>query len=170
MRIAIGLGSSLGDRRRTLETTVLRLATRDGLTLLRTSAWVRTPPLRGGAARNWFLNGVALFESALEPLEILDLCVALEESAGRRRARHWGDRTLDLDLLLAGDRVIDDPRLKVPHPAITRRPFVLGPLLEVWPDAQDPVTGRPFAEAPTPPGPRPVPCGRLAPAGALRYL
>lgn len=170
MRIAIGLGSSLGDRRRTLETTVLRLATRRGLTLLRTSSWVRTPPLRGGTARNWFLNGVALFESSIEPLVLLDLCVALEEAAGRRRAHHWGDRTLDLDLLLAGDRVIDTERLKVPHPAIARRPFVLGPLLEVWPDARDPVTGRPFAECPPPAGPRPVPIGRLAPRSALRYL
>lgn len=170
MRIAIGLGSSLGDRRRALETAVARLATRPGLRLLRTSAWVRTPPLRGGAARNWFLNGVALFETTLSPLEVLDLCVALEEAAGRRRARHWGDRTLDLDLLLWGDRALSEPRLTVPHPGIARRPFVLGPLLEVWPDARDPISGRPYAELPTPAGPRPSAAGRLAPKGALRYL
>ncbi|MEQ1567959.1 MAG: 2-amino-4-hydroxy-6-hydroxymethyldihydropteridine diphosphokinase, partial [Myxococcota bacterium] len=89
-RLAVGLGASLGDRRHTLELAVRKLASAPGLELVRVSGWVRTPPLTGGAARNWFLNGVALFRSSVDPLEVLDRCVALEQRAGRRRGRYWG--------------------------------------------------------------------------------
>ena len=145
MKIAIGLGASLGERRLAVETALRSLAAKPGLTLLRASRWYRTPPLAGGSARNWFVNGVAVFASELEPEEVLDRCVALEVRAGRRRARHWGDRPLDLDVLLAEGVVRDTGRLTLPHPAIARRPFVLVPLLEVWPDAADPRSGRAYA-------------------------
>ncbi|MEQ1508755.1 MAG: 2-amino-4-hydroxy-6-hydroxymethyldihydropteridine diphosphokinase, partial [Myxococcota bacterium] len=112
--MAIGLGSSLGDRRRALELAVRMLAAGPGLELLRVSRWVRTPPLAGGAARNWFLNGVALFRSGLDPEVILDRCASLEAKAGRRRSRHWGDRPLDIDLLLVEDRTVATPRLTLP--------------------------------------------------------
>lgn len=169
-RVAIGLGSSLGDRRATLETTVRKLAASPGLALVRTSRWLRTPPLRGGSARNWFLNGVALFRTTLAPLELLDRCVALESSAGRRRVRFWGDRPLDIDILLIEGLVLQTDRLTLPHHAITARPFTLGPLLEVWPDAVDPVTGTAYAAFPRPPGPRPHAVGILARRTPLRYL
>jgi 2-amino-4-hydroxy-6-hydroxymethyldihydropteridine diphosphokinase len=140
------------------------------MTLVRTSRWIRTPPLRGGTARNWFLNGVALFESTLEPHEILDRCVALEAEAGRRRVRFWGDRPLDIDLLLADGRVVNDERLVLPHPRIALRWFALWPLLEVWPDAVDPTTGTRYDALPLPSGPRPHPVGILARRTPLRYL
>lgn len=170
MKIAIGLGASLGERRLAVETALSSLAAKPGLTLLRASRWYRTPPLAGGSARNWFLNGVALFDSDRDPEDVLDLCVALEVRAGRRRARHWGDRPLDLDLLLAEGVVRATGRLTLPHPAIGRRPFVLVPLLEVWPDAADPRSGQAYAALPTPAGPRPVPIGvhpRRPPLGPL---
>lgn len=162
MRVAIGLGSSLGDRRGQLELAVRRLAAHPGLHLLRVSRWYRTPPMRGGTARNPFLNGVALFESSLDPDELLARCVSIEERAGRRRGSHWADRTLDLDLLLMDGCVIDRPDLRIPHPGIARRPFVMVPLLEVWPDAIDPRTGLRWAESSRSATPRPVPAGVLA--------
>ncbi len=159
MLVAIGLGSSLGPRRATLELAVRQLGATDGVQLLRTSRWYRTPPLAGGHARGWFLNGVALVDTQLEPLAMLQRCRSLENMAGRRRARHWGDRTLDLDLLVAEGHVERTADLTLPHPAITRRAFVLLPLLEVWPDAVDPTTGARFAAAPPPPNPQPIPVG-----------
>lgn len=162
MRVAIGLGSSLGDRRAQLELVVRMLDSTPGLRLIRGSRWYRTPPLRGGTARNWFLNGVAVFESDRAPQDLLAVCVALEQRFGRRRARRWGDRTIDLDLLLIDGVICQEPSLRVPHPAIASRPFVLLPLLEAWPDAVDPVSGRPFASCPVPSGPRPAPVGVLA--------
>lgn len=138
--VAIGFGSSLGDRRKTLELAVRRMGTA-GMRLVRASRWLASPPLAGGTARNPFLNGVALYETTLSPQEVLARCRALEAAFGRRRARHWGDRTLDVDVLQYGDVVSNDPNLILPHPAIAKRPFVLWPLVEVWPDAVDPVSG-----------------------------
>lgn len=129
------------------------------LELLAVSRWCRTPPLANGSARGWFLNGVAIFDVA-EPIgDLLSRCRRLEEAAGRRRVRHWADRPLDLDLLLAEGVTCDDATLTLPHPAIARRPFVLGPLLEVWPDAVDPTTGLRYADSPPAPGPQPTPRG-----------
>lgn len=142
MKVAIGLGASLGDRRRTLERTVARLAVRPGFSLLAVSRWYRSPPMRGGTANGWFLNGVALFDVALTPWEVLDACRALEDDAGRRRARYWGDRPLDLDVLLAEGWSSDHPALTVPHPGIAQRPFVAIPLREAWPDAPAPAWPR----------------------------
>jgi 2-amino-4-hydroxy-6-hydroxymethyldihydropteridine diphosphokinase len=170
LKIAIALGSSLGDRQRVLERALAHLDLTPGIRVIRVSRWVRTPPLRGGAARNWFLNGVALLDSALAPAALLARCVALEEQAGRRRHRHWGDRTLDIDVLVAEDTVLRTERLELPHPAIASRPFVLGPLLEVWPDVRDPRTGASYAALPSPPGPRPARHGVVARGSRLRYL
>jgi len=153
-----------------MERTLRRLDATVGLRWLDTSSLVLTPPLRGGAARGAFLNAVALFDSELGPIELLRVCITLEDAAGRRRARRWADRTLDIDLLQFDDHVIDSEELVLPHPAIARRPFVLQPLLEVWPDAVDPRSGRRWSSFPTPPGPRPVRVGRVAPRRPLGYL
>ncbi|MCB9677008.1 MAG: 2-amino-4-hydroxy-6-hydroxymethyldihydropteridine diphosphokinase [Alphaproteobacteria bacterium] len=161
-RGAIGLGCSLGDRRGRLDGTVRKIAAHPDIALVRCSRWYRTPPMQGGTARGWFLNGVITFDTTLSGPELLALCRRLEERAGRRRARYWGDRTLDLDLLLLGDRILDDPELVLPHPAIADRPFVRTPLLEIWPDAIDPRTGQAFRDLPDPTGPRAVPVGMFA--------
>lgn len=167
-RFAIGLGSSLGRRRAQLELALKMLNAKPGLQLIRASRWYLTPPLSGGTARCPFINGVGLFDSTLDPMAILHHCRQLEESAGRRRARYWGDRTLDLDILLADDLIIDDPQLTLPHPAIAQRPFVLKPLLEVWPDAINPRTGERWSAAPAPFGPAPIAIG-VAPRPATLY-
>jgi 2-amino-4-hydroxy-6-hydroxymethyldihydropteridine diphosphokinase len=115
--------------------------------------------MAGGTARNAFLNGVALFESVLSVRAVLARCQALEQAAGRRRARHWGDRPLDLDVLIVEGVLSDAPGLMVPHPAIRLRPFVLLPLLEVWPDAYDERKGQFYQNYPPAPGPQPWPVG-----------
>jgi 2-amino-4-hydroxy-6-hydroxymethyldihydropteridine diphosphokinase len=143
VKIAIGLGSSLGDRRRELERAVAQLAASPGMRLLGVSRWVLSPPMRGGTAVGWFLNGVALFDTDRTPRDVLDLCRDLERRSGRRRARYWGDRTLDLDVLVAEGVRSDDPVLRLPHPGITSRPFVFWPLVEVWPEAAWALTSRP---------------------------
>ncbi len=158
MKVAIGLGSSLGDRHAQLELALRKLDAAAGLRLLRASRFVRTPPMRGGAARGWFLNAVATFRCELTLEQLLHCCRELEATAGRRRARFWGDRPLDLDILLAEGQSRGDAQLQVPHPGIGERGFVLGPLLEVWPDAVD-AEGRPYADLPRAPGPRPAPAG-----------
>jgi len=162
---AIGLGSSLGNRRATLERALVQLDVTAGLRLVRASRWYRTPPLKGGSARGWFLNGVALFSCELSPHALLQACRDLEDRAGRRRGGYWGDRTLDLDVLILEDLVVSDARLTVPHPSLHLRPFVLRPLLEVWPDAIDAATGRPVRDHPAPPGPGAVPVGVVARSG-----
>ncbi|MEZ4319453.1 MAG: 2-amino-4-hydroxy-6-hydroxymethyldihydropteridine diphosphokinase [Myxococcota bacterium] len=156
MKGAIALGSSLGDRVARLDGAVRKIGAHPDVRVLRCSRWYRTPPMRGGSATGWFLNGVVVFETSLGARELLELCRELEARAGRRRARYWGDRTLDLDLLVLGDQVVDAPDLTVPHPAIAARPFVRTPLEEVWPDALDPRTGRLFRDLPGPTGPRAV--------------
>jgi 2-amino-4-hydroxy-6-hydroxymethyldihydropteridine diphosphokinase len=157
VKAAVGLGCSLGDRRRTLESAVRKLTAHPSIRLVRCSRGYRTPPMRGGTARGWFLNAVVVVDTELEPLELLEVCRGLERRAGRRRARWWGDRTLDLDLLLLGGRMVHTAELQLPHPAIGARPFVRTPLVEVWPDAVDPRTGTLYRELPAAAGPRAVP-------------
>lgn len=159
MRIAIGLGSNLGDRRANLELAIRQIAARPGIDLVRASRFVRTPPMRGGTASGWFLNGVALLETQIPLDDVLALCVELEARSDRRRSRYWGDRALDLDVLLAEGVVASAPRLTLPHPGLGDRPFFLGPLLEVWPDAVDPRTGEAWALRHPAPGPRPALAG-----------
>ncbi len=159
---AVGLGSSLGPRRRILERTVRRLDRLQGVSVLRVSRWYRTPPLRGGSATGWFLNGVALCRSHLPADELLRICRRLEDAAGRRRSGHWGDRTLDLDLLLVDGLIVRSASLTLPHPAIGERPFVRAPLAEVWPEARHPESGLRYRDLPEAPGPRAVPVGVVA--------
>jgi 2-amino-4-hydroxy-6-hydroxymethyldihydropteridine diphosphokinase len=90
---------------------------------------------------------VALLETTLTPGELLAVLLDVERNLGRERGERNAPRTLDLDLLLYGDRVIDQPGLQVPHPRMHERTFVLWPLLQVAPKAADPRTGEPYAEA-----------------------
>lgn len=159
LEAAIGLGTSLGHRQRQLLTAILQLQAHPDVRIVRCSRLYRTPPMRGGTARGWFLNAVVRVRTTLSGPDLLALVRTIETQAGRRRAGHWGDRTLDLDVLLHGDTISDGPDLVLPHPGIRDRPFVLTPLLEVWPDAVDPRTHTAFAACPTPPPPRALPVG-----------
>ncbi len=141
-RAAIGLGSNLGDRRARLAAAVRRLEAAGVVAAV--SSLYETAPI-GGPAQGPFLNAVVVVETALAPRALLDLCLAAEREAGRRRLVRWGPRSLDLDLLLYGRTVVDEPGLRVPHPRLAERRFVLEPLAEAWPGAALP-DGTPVAD------------------------
>lgn len=138
-KVLIGLGANLGDTRVALATALTRLAGMPGLRLLRASSLYRSRPVDADGPD--YLNAVALFESDLAPLPLLDRLQAIEAEAGRRRPWRNAPRTLDLDLLSFGDRVLHGPRLTLPHPRLQARRFVIEPLLEIWPDCVLPGLG-----------------------------
>ncbi|MGJ7458121.1 2-amino-4-hydroxy-6-hydroxymethyldihydropteridine diphosphokinase [Halomonas sp. MA07-2] len=131
-RAWIGLGSNLDDPRRHIEQALEEL---DRLPLTRRLGASRCYVSRPLGPRDQpdFINAVALLETRLSPLALLDQLQALEQRHRRVRARRWGPRTLDLDLLLFDDSVLSLPRLSVPHPELTHRAFVVLPLLELAP-------------------------------------
>ena len=125
----IGLGSNLGDSREILAEAVAKLAT---LGLVKTSKLYQSPPM-GPQDQPDYFNAVVQLTTDLAPLDLLDQLQRFEQEAGRVRLRHWGERTLDLDLLLYGDEQIQHPRLTVPHVGVLEREFVLLPLLDIDP-------------------------------------
>ena len=139
VRVAIALGSNVGDRESHLQFAVDRLSSI--ISDLRVSRWYETEPV-GVGAQPLFLNAAVVGETDLSPRRLLDTLLAIERERGRERPFPSAPRTLDLDLILYGDCVIDEPGLSVPHPRFRERVFVLEPLAEVAPDLVDPVTGR----------------------------
>ncbi|MFM8534747.1 MAG: 2-amino-4-hydroxy-6-hydroxymethyldihydropteridine diphosphokinase [Acidimicrobiia bacterium] len=142
--IAIARGSNVGDRESHL---AFGLSALPGfITKLRQSRWRDTEPFGVSADQPRYLNGVVVGETALTARELLDRLLAIESAAGRQRPAATAPRTLDLDLILFGDKEIEEPGLTVPHPRFRERLFVLEPLAELVPDWIDPVTGRSVAE------------------------
>jgi 2-amino-4-hydroxy-6-hydroxymethyldihydropteridine diphosphokinase len=138
-RVAVALGSNLGDRRAHLDFAVSRL--RSIVPGLRVSRYYETEPVGAPEPQPRFLNAAAAGDTSMSAREVLDALLAIERERGRERPYPNAARTLDLDLILLGDRVIDEPDLVVPHPRFRERLFVLEPLAEIAPDAVDPVTG-----------------------------
>ena len=130
-RIYIGMGSNLADPAEQLRSAVEALAQLPRSELAGVSAFYQSDSLLPGQPR--YTNAVAALDSTLQPLELLDALQAIENEQGRERLERWGPRTLDLDILLFGDRLIDEPRLKVPHYQLQERAFVLYPLAELAP-------------------------------------
>ena len=143
IRAAIGLGANLGDAVGTLRGAVEALAVHRGVTLRAVSRFYRTPAW-GRQDQPDFVNAVALVDTSLAPRALLDLLLAVEAEFGRHRiaGERWGPRTLDLDLLLFGDAVIDEPGLRVPHPHLHERAFALLPLAEIAPQMPIPGIGQ----------------------------
>ncbi len=141
----IALGSNMGDRRGMLEGAMADLARALGVTVLRLSAFHETQPVGGPPGQGLFLNAAAMLETTRDPFGLLRVLHAIEDHFGRTRTVHWAERTLDLDLLLFDDQIIDTPELTIPHPRMSVRRFVLEPLAEIAPDAVDPVTKRTIA-------------------------
>jgi len=131
-RIAVGFGSNVGDRKAHLNAGLAAMA-RHARLVARSSLYQSAPI--GPVEQAPFLNAVAVFDTAREPAEVLTQLLAIELNRGRVREVRWGPRTLDLDLLLYGETALSGAGLIVPHPELTKRRFVLEPLLEAWPDA-----------------------------------
>lgn len=141
----VGMGSSLGDRHAYLD-KAKELIREDPLVLsVRESARTETAPY-GGAAKNAFINSALRVETLHTPEGLLGLLMRVERECGRTREVHWGDRTLDLDLLLFGDEVRSEGDLILPHPEMTRREFVLAPLADIAPHAVHPLSGKRVSE------------------------
>ena len=130
-RIYIGLGSNLADPADQLRSAIAALGQLPQTSLAGVSAFYQSDSLLPGQPR--YTNAVAALDSSLAPIELLNALQAIENAQGRERLERWGPRTLDLDILLFGDRLLDEPRLKVPHYQIQERAFVLYPLAELAP-------------------------------------
>ena len=137
MSIFIALGSNLGDKASNMKEALQRLAQR-GVTVCKVSDFMATRPY-GVTDQPDFLNAVAEIKTDNSPTELLRVLLQVEQEMGRKRIRHWGERNIDLDLLLYDERIIDLPDLQVPHPDMQNRDFVLRPLAQIAPDTVHPV-------------------------------
>lgn len=135
--VYVGLGSNLGDPLKQLQRALEELGNLPLTRLTARSSWYRSAPM-GPQDQPDYYNGVAQLSTALEPLPLLRALQQLEQQHQRLRERHWGPRTLDLDILLYGTQFIDLPDLRVPHPGLYLRNFVLQPLAEIAPALQFP--------------------------------
>ncbi len=143
-RVAVALGSNLGDRESHLRSALAALAS--FIDQLRVSTFHDTAPV-GVGPQPTFLNGAAVGETSLAAKTLLERLLAIEQDLGRERPFPGAPRTVDLDLILYDEVVIDEgPALIVPHPRFRERRFVLEPLSEIAPDWRDPVTGRTVEE------------------------
>jgi len=142
--VAVALGSNLGDRGQLLDEAAAAL--REVIDGLHVSTWHRTTPVDMPGNPPDFLNGAVIGATTLSARELLDFLLSTEQRFGRKRPYPGASRTLDLDLILYGQDVLDEPGLIVPHPRFRERLFVLAPLAEVAGDWIDPVTGRSVAE------------------------
>ena len=133
MRAFVALGSNLGDRRRHLRRAVAGLPG-----VVAVSPVYETEPVGGPDDQPPYLNAVVELDTDLGPRDLLEVGRRLEAAAGRVRSGRWGPRTLDVDVLLVGDLVVDEPDLQVPHPRLWDRAFVLVPLHDLAPDVAGP--------------------------------
>ena len=130
--ILLGLGGNLGDPVAAIEAALARL-TAGGVAVTRRSRFYRTPPW-GFSGQPEFVNLCAAADTRLRPEAVLALIHEVEAALGRVRGPRWGPRVIDIDILAYGDETIDRPELRVPHPHVTERAFVLVPLAEIAPD------------------------------------
>jgi 2-amino-4-hydroxy-6-hydroxymethyldihydropteridine diphosphokinase len=141
--IYIGIGSNLGDREQNIRRAVDMLGRVPGLSVRAVSANYETEPQGGPSEQPLFLNAAVALEGKVLPHPLLDLLKMIEHALGRDLdGERWGPRPIDLDILLIGDRVIDEPNLTVPHPRMRERLFVLEPLCEIAPYATHPLCKR----------------------------
>lgn len=143
-RVAIALGSNVGDRRAHLDYAVSKL--RALLANLIVSPYVDTVPVGVSGPQAMFLNAAVVGETTLTARQLLDALLAIERERGRERPYVNAPRTLDLDLLLLGDVILHERGLEVPHPRFRERRFVLEPLAAVAPELRDPVSGKTVGE------------------------
>ncbi len=141
---AIGMGSNLGESLDTLKNAIQTLDEIPGINLISYSNWYRTKPI--GPPQPDYINGCALLKVELTAHKLLEILLETEQKFKRVRLEHWGPRTLDLDLILYDDLVLDTTNLQIPHPRMRERAFVLVPLAEIAPDWIEPVSGKTIAK------------------------
>lgn len=140
MQVFIGLGSNLDDPQTQILTAIDDIKKLDNTRLIKQSSLYHSPPM-GPQDQPDYVNAVVEVDTGLSPHVLLDNLQKLEQKHGRIKKRHWGERTLDLDILLYSNLMIDDERLNVPHPGLTERAFVVYPLAEIAADITIPGKG-----------------------------
>lgn len=139
-KVYFGLGSNLGDRGKNIQDALVFLE-RWGVKIVRSSSIYESEPF-GVKDQDWFFNIVAEGETELSPEDVLSAIRAIEKALKREKVIKWGPRTIDIDILYYDDQVIDEPELKIPHPGIPDRRFVLLPMDEIAPDYSHPVQNK----------------------------
>ena len=139
--VFIGFGSNLGDRQEYCDRAITLMGLLPHSRLVTVSSYYETQPVDpdGILGSTWFFNGVVKIETRLTPTRLLDICRETERALGREDENRAGPRTIDFDLLLFGQQIVDEPDLKIPHPRIQLRRFVLEPLVELAPEWVHPV-------------------------------
>ncbi|MGC4032468.1 MAG: 2-amino-4-hydroxy-6-hydroxymethyldihydropteridine diphosphokinase [Tepidisphaeraceae bacterium] len=137
-RLTSRLGSNLGDRARACYAAVQKLSAHPQITITAISELIETAPIGGPVWSPPYFNGAIAIETTLGAHALIKELAAIEDSLGRQRPERWAPRTIDLDLLLFGDRILSSENLIVPHPLMHERRFVLEPLAEIAPDAMHP--------------------------------
>jgi 2-amino-4-hydroxy-6-hydroxymethyldihydropteridine diphosphokinase len=127
----LGIGSNLGDRRKNIRLAIGKIKALRNTTVVKSSRIVETSPLGGPPGQEKFLNAVLKVDTDITPINLLKRMKQIERDLGRKKTVRFGPRTIDLDMLFYADRIIDTKQLKVPHPRMFERDFVVGPLLEV---------------------------------------
>lgn len=140
----IALGSNLGNKEANIR-QALRLLAEQGVEIEQVSTLIATVPY-GVLDQPGFCNGACKVRTELEPLELLRLLLATEKAMGRVRLRHWGERNIDLDLIFYEDVIMDTQELRLPHPDMQNRDFVLVPMAELAPELVHPVLQKTMAE------------------------
>jgi len=133
MQAYLGLGSNLGDREENIRRAISTMAEHPQIEILKVSSMYETTPV-GFKDQPDFINAVVLIETSLSPRELSDTVHKIEDSLGRKRTFRWGPRVIDIDILLYGNETIDEEGLKIPHPMMMARRFVMEPLAEIAPD------------------------------------
>jgi 2-amino-4-hydroxy-6-hydroxymethyldihydropteridine diphosphokinase len=139
-RSAIALGSNMGDSLVILKSTLETLNQVPGIMITAQSSWYKTKAV--GPPQPDYFNACAILEVEISPQDLLTTLLTIEQKFGRVREERWGPRTLDLDLLLYGDLILNEPNLQIPHPRMYERAFVLVPLAEIAPNWTEPIFGR----------------------------
>lgn len=132
-KVVLSLGSNMGEKEQTLDFAIKRLSDNPAIRVIKTSSYLENPPY-GGVAKNTFVNCATEIETYLSPEKLLEYIHLIEGEAKRERKVRWGDRTLDIDIVFYGNRIIDTEKLVIPHPDYENRDFVLVPLNEICPD------------------------------------
>ena len=145
-RVYVGLGSNLGDRKANIREAEERLVQLPHTRIVKTSSLYESEP--HGNAKTWFINSVLELETEFEPEELLKRTRAIEATMGRKRVKgkRWGSRIIDIDLLLMDNQTVNKRTLKIPHPEMHKRRFVLMPLAELAPHVTHPHLGTSMSE------------------------